>query len=97
MIRHLVAWTMSRGSPEQLDAVFEELERLPDEIDEILALSCGRLINDSDLDAVLCVDLADADGLERYRSHPAHQPVLQTLRRTASRIVVADYQVQTPS
>lgn len=93
MVRHVVAWTMSEGGPERLDAIFEELERLPGEIDEILALSCGRLINESELDAVLCVDLVDADGLERYRAHPAHQPVLQTLRRSASRIVVADYRL----
>jgi hypothetical protein len=92
MLRHVVAWSMADGEEGELDAILAELERLPAAIEEIAALSCGRLVNESDLDAVLCVDLADAEAYSRYRSHPAHQPVRQRLRGGAGRLVVADYE-----
>jgi hypothetical protein len=92
MVRHAVAWSMAEGHQGELDAILDELRRLPEEIPEIAELSCGRLLNDSQLDAALCVDVADLDALERYRAHPAHSPVLDRLRRTTSSIVVADYE-----
>jgi hypothetical protein len=91
MLRHVVVWSMTPGHDEELDGLLLDLAHLPEEIEEIVALSAGRLLNESDLDAVLCVDLADAESLERYRSHPAHQPVLAQLREMAARITVADY------
>jgi hypothetical protein len=92
MVRHAVAWSMGDAEGGELDGILGELRRLPQEIPEIVALSCGPLLNDSELDAALCVDVADREALERYRSHPAHQPVLERLRGSASSIVVADYE-----
>jgi len=93
MLRHVVAWSMAAESRGELDEVLAELRALPEAIEEIEALSAGPLLNESDLDAVLCVDVADGESLERYRSHPAHQPVLERLRRVAERLVVADYAI----
>ncbi len=92
MLRHVVIWSMSEGHEEELDDLLRELEDLPGQIEEISALSAGQLINEADFDAVLCVDVADADALERYRSHPAHQPVSRRLRAVASQLLVADYE-----
>ncbi len=92
MLRHAVIWSMAEGREGELDEVLRELRELPDQIEEIAGLSAGRLLNESGLEAVLCVDVADADALERYRAHPAHQPVLTRLRDTAAELVVADYE-----
>lgn len=92
MLRHVVVWSMLNDRSGDLDRLIDAIERLPDQIDEIEALSCGRLLNESENDAILTVDVCDQAALERYRSHPAHQPVLEDLRDMADEIVVADYQ-----
>ena len=92
MLRHVVIWSMAEGHEDELDDVLRELRELPGQIEEIAGLSAGRLLNDSELEAVLCVDLADADALQRYRSHPAHQPVLNRMRETTSQLIAADYE-----
>ena len=93
MVRHVVVWSMSEDHSSELDQLLTQLRALPDQIEEIEALSAGPLIGDSELDAALCVDLlADAEALARYRTHPAHEPVGELLRQLAERIVVADYE-----
>jgi hypothetical protein len=94
MLRHVVAWSMAPGSEGELEGILAELRELPEEIDEIAALSAGPLLNEADLDAVLCVDVADAEALARYRSHPAHQPVLGRMREHTAGMVVADYETE---
>jgi hypothetical protein len=93
MLRHVVIWSVSESHRDELDRILQELRELPERIEEIEGLSAGALLNESALDAALCVDLADADALERYRSHPAHQPVLARLRDAASQLIVADYEL----
>jgi hypothetical protein len=92
MLRHVVVWSMAEGHEDELDDVLRELRELPGQIEEIAALSAGRLLNESALEGALCVDLADADALGRYRSHPAHKPVLTRMRETTSQLVAADYE-----
>jgi len=82
---------MAPGKEHDLERLLAGMRRLPDEIDLIEGLSCGRLVNESPHDAVLCVDLGNEDALARYRAHPAHQPVLQALSEVAATVVVADY------
>jgi hypothetical protein len=92
MIRHVVVWSMQADAEGELDLLLAELRALPEEIEEIRALSVGPLLNESSFDAALCVDVDDAGALERYRSHPAHRPSLQHLRQVAGEIVVGDYE-----
>ncbi len=93
MVRHVVAWSMSPGREAELDAILDEMRGLPAEIPDIEDLSCGRLLNEAELDGALCVDVGSLDALARYRSHPAHRPVLERLRSAAASIVVADYEL----
>jgi hypothetical protein len=93
MLRHVVVWSMKEGREGELDRLLDALRALPTEVEEIKALSAGRLLNSSELDAVLCVDVEDPDALERYRAHPAHQPVVADMRAAAEALVVADYEV----
>lgn len=85
-------WSMAEGHGEELEDVLRELRELPAQIEEIEALSAGQLVNESELEGALCVDVADADALERYRAHPAHQPVLARLRAVTSELIAADYE-----
>jgi hypothetical protein len=84
---------MEDGRREELDDLLADLRELPGKVEEIAALSAGRLLNESSLDAALCVDVSDADALQRYRDHPEHQPVVRRLREVALEIVVADYEL----
>jgi len=93
MVRHVVVWTMKDDTEGELDGLLEALQALPGEIAEIKALSAGRLLNSSEYDAALCVDVEDSEALERYRAHPAHQPVVTRLRAVATALVVADYEL----
>ncbi len=93
MIRHAVIWSMAPDKGEELEPLLEELRALPGAIEEIRAFSAGALLNESPYDAALCVDVDDEDALERYRSHPAHQPSLSRLREVAAEIVVGDYRI----
>jgi hypothetical protein len=92
MIRHVVLWTMEEERRHELDDLLIELRELPRKIKEIVALTAGRPLNESPLDAALCVDVSDLDALRRYREHPEHRPVLQHLLEVASEVVVADYE-----
>lgn len=91
MIRHAVIWSMAPDRGDQLEPLLDELRALPERIEEIRALSAGPLLNESPFDAALCVDVDDEAAMERYRSHPAHQPSLARLREVAAEIVVGDY------
>lgn len=93
MVRHVVVWSMKPEAAAELDSLLADLRELPDRIEEIRALSAGPLLNDSPFDAALCVDVDDREALERYRSHPAHQPSLQRLRQLAGEILAADYEL----
>lgn len=93
MVRHVVIWSMASGHESELGGLLSDLAHLPEEIEEIVSLSAGPLLNEAELDAVLCVDLDSREDLERYRSHPAHLPVAERLRAAAGEIVVADYEL----
>jgi hypothetical protein len=93
MIRHVVIWRMKAGREGELPALLEAIGQLPASVEAIEALSAAPLLNESRHDAVLCVDVADADALESYRSHPAHVPVAELLLDLADEAVVADYEV----
>jgi hypothetical protein len=69
---------------DELSSPLAELRALS-EIEEIEALSNRPWINQSELYAVLCVDVEDEAALERYRNHPSHEPSLSRLRNLRRR------------
>jgi hypothetical protein len=91
VVRHVVIWSMAEGREQELPSLLAAMNELPSQIDAIVDLTVGTLLNDSPMDAALCVDVEDQDALATYRSHPAHQPVLANLRECAAQLVVADY------
>jgi hypothetical protein len=93
VIRHIVVFSVEEGRLNELDELIDKVRALPDEISEIEAIACGKVLNATAYDAALSVDVADEVALNAYREHRAHQPVLDQLREISSQIVVADIAV----
>lgn len=78
-IRHVVCLTWALGTdPEVIDTVTRELGRLPAQIPEIRAYSCGIDIGlaEGNGDFAIVADFDDEEGWRRYQEHPAHVAVL---------------------
>lgn len=75
MFRHIVLFTWSaEATPDQIDAVFEGLQGLPDAIPEIRGYTFGRDagLAEGNYDAAVVGDFDDQAAYEVYASHPAH-------------------------
>jgi len=92
MLKHVVLWKMAADSEEELAPFLAELSAMANRIPDISALSCGPLLDRSDFDAGLCVDLPDRAALDRYRDHAEHLPVVERLRAITTQILAADYE-----
>ena len=93
MIRHIVLFSVDDNARDELAVLIDELTALPGQIDAIEALAVGRPLNAGAHDCALTVDVLDEHALQTYREHPAHQPVVDRLRRIATEMVVADIAV----
>ncbi len=92
VIRHIVVFEVSKQDDARLERLIGLLNQLPDRIEEIQSLSCGRAIQGNS-SAAIVVDVLDWDALNRYRTHQEHQESLHLLREIASSVVVADIEV----
>lgn len=70
-----------------------DLRGLPPKIPEILALEVGLDVTQSarSFDLALTTAFDNAEALQRYQEHPAHQAVLAKIRAAASAISAVDY------
>ena len=73
----------------------EHLEALVGVIPEIRSLEVGinRSLSPMAYDAVLTLTADDADALQRYRQHPAHQAISQYCHEVRSARTVVDYDI----
>lgn len=99
MLRHVVllrmgAETQAKRS-DDLGRLKEALEALPGFISEVLSLRVGvnSVFRPGNWDLALEVEFADADSLEAYRVHPAHQKVLSLIDRVVADRCAVDYLV----
>lgn len=81
-LRHIVAFTLSTTGPTDRVAnalqLKAELDTLPAQIPALLDLQVSVNVLDiaGNADVVLIADVADADALQEYMTHPAHQAVI---------------------
>lgn len=70
-----------------------ELRALPAQIPELLELEVGLDVTQSQrsFDLALTTAFSDAEALQRYQVHPAHQAVLAKIRAAASGVAAVDY------
>lgn len=100
MLKHIVMWKFIDGALDQSAAdhalwMKQHLEALVGVVPEIRHLEVGINTSHSPMayDAVLTLTVDDADALQRYRQHPAHQEISQHCHAVRSARVVVDYTV----
>ena len=84
MVEHIVLFKWSGNAEDSVkDLIARELRKLPDQIEEIMELSCGRDFSgrSKGYDFALIARFQDRHALEGYLSHPAHQSLVETLVR----------------
>ena len=97
MIKHIVMMRLRPDIDFQVHAgnLIQRLEDLKKRIDVIDCLEVGRNISDSSRssDIVLYTEFKDLNQLDIYRTHPAHQSVVDYLPEIVSEIRVTDYEI----
>ncbi|KTS84236.1 stress responsive alpha-beta barrel domain-containing protein [Microbacterium testaceum] len=96
-IRHIVLWKLAADDADtralHAEQIEERLLALRDVIDEIEHLEIGRNVvsPQTNWDVALVSQFADADALERYQVHPAHQEVAAFVRSVVAERACVDY------
>lgn len=96
MIEHLVLFKLKPGTTDaQIDAMLAALRALPEAIDTIEELSCGRNFSDRSQghQVGLRVRFGSREGLAAYIPHPAHQGCVAThIAPILEQVTVVDYE-----
>lgn len=96
-IRHIVLWKLAADDADtralHAEQIEERLLGLRAVIDEIEHLEIGRNVvsPQTNWDVALVSQFADADALERYQVHPAHQEVAAFVRSVVAERACVDY------
>ncbi|WP_295010462.1 Dabb family protein [uncultured Microbacterium sp.] len=96
-LRHVVTWKMAAGDAstraEHAEGIVARLEGLVGVVPSIRALSTGvnALDIEGNWDVTLVADFDDAEGLDAYQVHPAHQEVVAYVRSVAGGRSAVDF------
>ena len=100
MLKHIVMWKFIDGAQDKSAVEHAlwmkcHLEALVGVVPEIKQLEVGVNTSSSLMayDAVLTLVVDDAEALQRYRQHPAHQEISQYCHAVRSARVVVDYKL----
>ncbi|KDR96591.1 Stress responsive A/B Barrel Domain [Peptoclostridium litorale DSM 5388] len=101
MIRHIVMWKLKESAEgsskiENAKKIKSELEALKSVIDEIEEIEVGinsSYAPDGNFDAVLSMTCSDFDALKRYAAHPAHQEIVQFMKKIVESRSAVDFEV----
>ena len=98
MLKHIVMWRFleqveGRSKQENMDRIRQSLLDLRPVIPELLDMTVGRDIGvgRDTYDMVLVATFADAEALERYQHHPAHQAVSAEVAKIRAARACIDY------
>lgn len=91
MLHHIVCFQVP--DPVQAEELVHRLRALPGLIGEIRTYEVGLDVSrgDNSYDVALYSTFADADALERYRDHHAHQAVLRVVAEVTTGRIVVDW------
>ena len=95
MITHVVMLKFKpETGEEEIRGLEALLDDLPNRIDEIRMYEFGRDVVRSprSYDFALVSLFANRPALERYQSHPAHQPVLEKIKAVCAEVITVDFQ-----
>ncbi|WP_159501724.1 Dabb family protein [Microbacterium sp. 18062] len=97
-IRHIVAWKLATDDAseraEQAQRITGDLLALRDVVPGILDISVGPdVVGGGNWHVALVADFADAEALDAYQVHPAHQAVGGYVRSVASERAAVDIEL----
>jgi len=93
MLVHIVMIKFKDEFKNKANQIKLELENLVNEIDCLKKMEVGLNFTKSEraMDLVLVSEFDDEKALEEYRIHPAHQKVLEDIKKYAEYTKVVDY------
>lgn len=96
MVNHIVFFSMNEDQHKanNLQQLKIRLESLPDKIDILEHLEVGLNFSQSPKAADLCLmtQFRTKDDLDTYRTHPAHQEVVEYIKKTVRETRVVDFE-----
>ena len=95
MVKHVVFFKFKKDAAESaIVEVIEDLRALPGVISEIKEFMVGRDVVHSErsCDMALISAFDNLDALNRYAVHPAHQAVVQKLKKICESIPIVDFE-----
>jgi len=100
MIKHIIMWKLYDKAEgfsklENANRLKLVLEKLPNQITEIVKLEVGVNISNSEIayDIVLYSEFESKDDLQIYREHPAHVTLVDFIKNLRSERHIVDYEV----
>ena len=94
MIRHVVMWKFKKQNKnENMDMFKQMLCSLENEIDEIISMSVGNDINNSEWDMALVMDVESLEALKTYKEHPKHKVVSAFCSRIRLERSAVDFEI----
>ena len=94
MLNHIVLLKFKSGvGANDIEALEDLMEELPNKITEILVYEFGRntIPSDRAYDFGLVSLFANPESLERYREHPEHLIVLEKIKELSENVVTVDF------
>jgi hypothetical protein len=94
MVKHIVMFKLTEKSPANLQTAINALNGMQGKIETLNYLEVGVDFEGSQrsYDIVLVTHFADKNGLEAYRTHPNHQPVIGIMQKLCTSSIVVDYE-----
>lgn len=97
MLWHVVKFRLRTGvSAEQREQFERMLRDLAGRIESLRFVRVGASVDEPDVIGLL-TGFDDVEGLEAYKVHPAHLPVLDTVRELAAEVVRLDVVTADPA
>ena len=94
MVKHIVMFKLLDKNKTNIKKIVAALNSLKENIDVLRFVEIGVNFTESErsYDIVLTTEFDDQEGLNLYRPHPKHLPVVETIRSLCSSSVVVDYE-----
>lgn len=99
MIKHIVMWKLAETAESAHKAtnarlMKKMLENLKLKIPEVVTLEVGINGNHDEMwDVVLTTEFRNMEDLNRYQAHPAHQEVVEFVKKVRTDRAAVDYEV----
>ena len=94
MVKHIVMFKLIEKNKTNIEKVINALKSLEGNIEVLRSLEIGIdfIQSERSYDIVLTTELDNREGLEIYKPHPNHLPVVKIIRSLCSGSVTVDYE-----